>query len=204
MRLSPTGAKYCCAQNQSFRAKFSNQTLLNMSKQNKKISASDADFEKMYESAHDSVNLVRQYGGKDTVIDIGAPYDTSTIEYPSSAYYGFSGEQGPVIEPDYIDTYSSMVGFKNPILNGAEASVVVAQNGDLGKIAFPVAAVAAGIGKSIIETGEERLVNNYIERFLKSEKVENLGKTIQDLVLKLKDAKFSESAIKKLQNIKSI
>lgn len=201
MRLSPMGVNFCCVPQPNFRAKFGNMTLQNMSMPNRKINAKDADLESMYATVHNSVNNVRQYGGKDTVIEIGAPYDTSWTEYPSSAYLGFSGENSPVIESDDIDRYSSELSFKNPILNGAEASVIVNKYEKLDELAFPVAAVAAGIGKTIIETGENNLVDNYIDRVLKSEKVENLGKTIQGLITKLQESKFSENAIKKLLSI---
>ena len=178
MRLSPVSGNFCCAQNPNFRAKFSQETLNNIAKESSQL------------------NNIDSFGSKNTEVTIVGPKEfiQSHMEYPSSGYYGFSGEQGPVIEPDEIEysVYSTDLKFSHPELQGIKSfislNIVDDTNNQLYKFG------AEQVSKDIVEKGETRLLLKYADRIINTFGVSS--ESVKTAVEKIKGLDFSEMAVK--------
>lgn len=179
MRLSPVSGNFCCAQNPNFRAKFSQETLNNIAKESSQLN-----------------NNIDSFGSKNTEVTIVGPKEfiQSHMEYPSSGYYGFSGEQGPVIEPDEIEysVYSADLKFCHPELPDMESSKSLTLIADTNNQLYKFG--AEQVSKDIVEKGETRLLLKYADRIINTFGVSS--ESVKSAVEKIKGLDFSEMAVK--------
>ncbi len=194
MKLSPVGGNFCCAKNLNFRAKLSRESLENV------LKPADTNFVNLIEDVNNFNKKLDVLGSKETEITINKPEDTTRFEHDaiSSAYLCFSGEPGPQIDSDVTEypEYKTELLFRNPLVPDEESRVGLSVSKRLTNT--PYFDAAREISPEHVEQGETRLLVQYGDKLAESLKdsSEPLLVKAKDFITKVKEANFSENAVK--------
>lgn len=214
MQSTKIGALSCCAQNYkqntSFKAKFSNDTVANMGKEN------SSDYLKLYQDIFQVSEKVKDMGSKDTIVKIENPKDLTTVtetedhSWESDAFYGYSDghPDGPNYEPSYITNTiaksEASLKFTHPLFENLESSVDFKQAKSISGNEY--LAIAKDLDSATIEQGEENLAIAYVKDLMG--KITNKGSLVEaskDFIRKLEQSDFNKKAITTIKNaVKSI